>query len=60
MIEGEILVRLGRETEGAALIGRGSDTYDALGVLGDESPGTVAEKKLARIKKLIADAHGCS
>ena len=60
MIEGEILVRLGRETEGAALIGRGSDTYDALGVLGDESPKTVAEKKLARIKKQIAETHSCS
>ena len=59
-MEGEVLVRLGREVEGTALIGRGLDAYDALGVLGADSPGTVAEETLARIKRQITDTHGCS
>jgi tetratricopeptide (TPR) repeat protein len=59
-MEGEVLVRLGREAEGAALIRRGFDTYDALGVLGANSPDTVAENMLARITRQIADTHGCS
>ena len=67
-IQGRFLVRSRRswrilvfcEAEGATLIGRGSGTYDALGVLGADSPETVAEKTLARITRQIADTHGCS
>ena len=59
-MEGEVLFRLGREGEGVALIGRGLETYDALGVLGADGPQAVVEKTLARIRRQIADAHGCS
>ncbi len=59
-VEGEVLFRLGHEVEGAALIGRGLQTYDALGVLGADRPEAVAEKTLERIKRQIADNHACS
>jgi tetratricopeptide (TPR) repeat protein len=57
-IEGEILIRVGREAEGAAMIRRGLGRYDALGVLGPERPETLAAKTLARIKRQMGDTQG--
>jgi hypothetical protein len=57
-IEGEVLVRVGREAEGSAMIRRGLDRFDALGALGPERPETLAEKTLARIKRQMGDAQG--
>jgi tetratricopeptide (TPR) repeat protein len=57
-MEGEVLVRVGREDEGAAMIRRGLDRYDALGALGSERPETLAAKAVARIKRKMGDAQG--
>jgi tetratricopeptide (TPR) repeat protein len=57
-IEGEVLIRVGREAEGAAMIRRGLDRFDALGALGPERPATLAEKTLARIMHQMGDAQG--
>jgi len=53
-----LLVRMGRETEGAAIIRRGLDRFDALGALGPERPETLAAKAVARIKRKMGDAQG--
>ena len=58
MIEGEVLVRVGREADGAALLRRGLDRYDSIGALGPERPEDLVPKALARIKRQMGDAQG--
>jgi tetratricopeptide (TPR) repeat protein len=57
-IEGEVLIRAGREAEGMARIRRGLDRYDALGALGRERPETLAAKTLAWVERKMGDTQG--
>jgi len=57
MIEGEVLVRAGREADGATLLRRGLDRHDSIGALGPERPENLVPKALARIKRQMGETQ---